>query len=290
MKKQTVFFVLVLVFLCSIVAGCTLDMQKQGAQAKESASPSAKETAGVTSSHQPGAAAASKTPVPSASLSQTTAKQDFTSLAPTTVMAFSELVGDNGDYREVSRYPDAGTYKLVVNVYYQFITAYKKDAKGEYSIPARYMVCSTGAIKTPTPVGSFEMGTKRIRFGKFMSYGVYGQYWSQITRSIYFHSLLYTKRDADTYTKSSYRNLGKRVSHGCIRMLVPDARWIYYNIAPGTKVDIIRGKKDTNLEAIKNQLVRAALPAKRPKLVKGDIPVTEPWPGYTGKTAASAGQ
>lgn len=214
-------------------------------------------------------------------------EEDFAKLAPTTVMSFEELVGDNGDYKPVKDYPPAGTYKLVVNIYYQFITAYKKDADGHYSIPVRYMICSSGSPKKPTPTGKFKLGKERHRFSKFVTYNVYGQYWTQITRNIYFHSLLYTEKDASTYTNSSYQNLGKRVSHGCVRMLVPDARWIYYNAAPGTVVEIIRGKKDEKLAEIKKKLTRAKLPSKRPDLKKGKIPVTEAWPGYKGPVASA---
>jgi len=144
------------------------------------------------------------------------------------------------------------------------------------------MICSTGTRKTPTPTGKFEMGTARNRFAEFETYKVYGQYWSQIDSSIFFHSILYKKKSAKTYTTSSYRNLGRRASHGCIRLLVPDARWIFYNAAPGTAVEIIRGRKDAKQAAIKKKLTRASLPGRRPNLVKGKIPVTEPWPGYDG--------
>ncbi len=212
--------------------------------------------------------------------------EEFYKLAPTTGMTFEELVGDNGDYTPVREYPKAGTYKLVVNIYYQFVTVYTKDEKGEYTIPSRYMVCTTGRRGMSTPTGTFKMQKERLRFGKFVSYGVYGQYWSRVVRSIYMHSLLYTKRNAKYYTKSSYRDLGKRVSHGCIRLLVPDARWVYYNAAPGTVVQIIKGKKDPEMQAIKDRLTKAPLPSKRPNLKRGKIPVTEAWPGYTGTLSA----
>ena len=192
------------------------------------------------------------------------------------------MVGDNGDYSDPEEYPGAGTYKLVVNVYYQYITVYRKDSAGEYTAPARYMICSTGSAKNPTPVGTFEMGENRYRFSEFESYHVYGQYWTEITDNIFFHSVLYSKEDANTYITSSYKNLGKRVSHGCIRLLVPDARWIYYNAAPKTAVEIIEGKEDPESAAIKEKLIRAELPEERVELQKGKIPVTEPWPGYTG--------
>ncbi len=210
--------------------------------------------------------------------------QSFDMLAPTTAMTFEELVGDNDVYDEddLPPFPPADTYKLVINVYHQFATVYKKDAGGGYTVPVRYIIVSSGARKTPTPQGTFEMGDSSVRFGKFVTYGVFGQYWRQITRSIFCHSLIYESRNARSYT-NSYNELGKRVSHGCVRMLVPDARWIYYNLGPGTVCEIIRGDKDDQeAAAIKEQLVFPEKPSKRPALKAGDIPVTEAWPGWQG--------
>jgi lipoprotein-anchoring transpeptidase ErfK/SrfK len=34
------------------------------------------------------------------------------------------------------------------------------------------------------------------------------------------------------------RRLGQKASHGCIRLTLPDAKWLYENIRPGTKVVI----------------------------------------------------
>jgi len=208
----------------------------------------------------------------------------FDKLAPATTMTFEELVGDNDVYDEndMPPYPAPDTYKLVINVYHQFAAVYKKDAGGEYTVPVRYIIVSSGAHKTPTPLGTFEMGKSSVRFGEFVSYGVYGQYWRQITRSIFCHSLIYESRNARSYT-NSYKELGKRVSHGCVRMLVPDARWIYYNLGPGTVCDIIRGdKEDAEAAAIKAQLIYPEKPSERPALKAGEIPVTEAWPGWQG--------
>lgn len=208
----------------------------------------------------------------------------FDMLAPTTTMTFEELVGDNDVYDEddLPPFPSADTYKLIINVYHQFATVYKKDDNGEYTVPVRYIIVSSGAHKTPTPQGTFVMGDSSVRFGKFVTYGVFGQYWRQITRNIFCHSLIYESRNARSYT-SSYNELGKRVSHGCVRMLVPDARWIYYNLGPGTVCEIIRGdKNDEEAAAIKAQLIRPEKPSKRPALKAGEIPVTEAWPGWQG--------
>jgi hypothetical protein len=71
-------------------------------------------------------------------------------------------------------------------------------------------------------------------------------------------------------------------------MMVPDARWIYYNLAPGTVCEIIRGdKNDKMAAAIKAQLVFPEKPGSRPGLQPGAIPVTEAWPGWQGNAQAS---
>ena len=49
--------------------------------------------------------------------------------------------------------------------------------------------------------------------------------------------------------------LGKKASHGCIRLTVPDARWIFYNICYDTTVEIRKGSKDDEAtKAIREQL------------------------------------
>jgi lipoprotein-anchoring transpeptidase ErfK/SrfK len=209
----------------------------------------------------------------------------FSELAPTTTMSFAELVGDNGVYQdetEIPPVPAADTYKLVINEYHQFAAVYKKDAGGAFTVPVRYLIVSSGAHKTPSPKGTFKMREDYVRFGQFVEFKVYGQYWRQIVRSIYCHSLIYSRRHANSYT-SSYSDLGKRASHGCIRMMVPDARWIYYNLGPGTVCEIVKGdKNDEAAAAIKAQLVFPKRPSSRPGLKPGNIPVTEAWPGWQG--------
>ncbi len=259
--------------------------QKQpGAAPSESVSATATETANAQPSGTP-----APTPEPTAvpepePLALEKQPLTFAQLAPTTTMAFEELAGDNDVYDEddLPPFPAGDTYKLVINVYHQFATVYKKDANGEFTVPVRYIVVSSGARKTPTPIGTFEMGTSSVRFGKFQTYGVYGQYWRQIVRSIFCHSLIYESRNPRSYTVS-YNELGKRASHGCVRMLVPDVRWIYYNLGPGTVCEIITGdKNDTEAAAIKAQLIRAPKPAKRPDLTPGSYTVTEAWAGWQG--------
>ncbi|MBC8538154.1 L,D-transpeptidase family protein [Christensenellaceae bacterium NSJ-63] len=207
-----------------------------------------------------------------------TQEKTFAELAPTTTMEFAELVGDNGIYEIPEKFPEKGTYKVVVDIYHQVVLVYSRDESGEYTVPERYMICTTGSEETPTPLGTFSAEDHRVRFKKFDIDDVYAQYWTQITGEIYFHSLLYTQKDASAYTVKSYKKLGERDSHGCIRLLVPDARWLFYHIAPGTDIEIREGsEEDRETAKIKEQLTRPSLPETRPTLEPGKIPDTDTW-------------
>ena len=207
-----------------------------------------------------------------------TYSDNFDIIAPTSNMSFAELVGDNGIYNLPEGFPEPGTYKIIVDKYYQLIMVFSKDENGDYTVPVRYMLCSTGTSSSPTRSGTFHLKSYRVRFGLFANTDVYGQYWSQIDGRMYFHSILYSKRDASSYT-GSFNNLGKRASHGCIRLTVPDARWIWYNAAPGTTVIVRDGSSsDTTTAAIKKMLTLDKMPDERPGSLTGDdIPYTDNW-------------
>ena len=157
-------------------------------------------------------------------------------------MRYAELVGDNGDYSKVSSWPPAGTYSIEIDLTNRVMTVF--DSAGT---PVRQMLCTIGRWDTPTPQGTFLMGGQRERFGYFEKFECYAQYWSQIDGDIFIHSVLYREKDADTLIRSSYRNLGRASSHGCVRLTVPDARWIYENVAPGSQVTILKKDKDKAL-------------------------------------------
>ncbi|MCR5431026.1 MAG: L,D-transpeptidase [Lachnospiraceae bacterium] len=207
-------------------------------------------------------------------------EKEWDDLAPTTHMTFEELVGDNGIYEYPAAFGTPDTYKIIVDLKYQVVLVYEKDENGEYTVPVRYMLCSSGANKTSSPVGTFEMKDYRVRFSRFVNTDDYGQYWSLITGRIYFHSILYDSRNASDYITSTWNNLGKNVSHGCIRLSVPDARFIYYNMAPGTIVQIRKGSSsDTETKEIREKLIegKAKAPSERVTLKAGDIPYTDNW-------------
>jgi len=79
------------------------------------------------------------------------------------------------------------------------------------------------------------------------------------------------------FIRESYDDLGTKASHACIRLTVPDARWMFYNIGYGTTCEIRDGDiNDANVAAIRAQL---KLPPSKDnvKLKAGDIPWTDNW-------------
>lgn len=124
------------------------------------------------------------------------------------------------------------TYYIKVNRQMNTVTVYTKDKDGYFTEPYKAMVCSTGG---DTPTGTYDIsGCGQWNWLGLVG-GVCGQYCTQIIGDILFHSVPYTER----YNKGSlqpgeYDKLGTTCSHGCIRLTVADAKWIYdnkYNIA-----------------------------------------------------------
>lgn len=93
--------------------------------------------------------------------------------------------------------------------------------------------CCVGAHDTPTDVGQFEI------FGKgkwFPTNGNRCWYFSMIHGDQWFHSVIYD--DSDSPVNIVDNTMGASVSHGCIRLSLSNAKWIYDNIPLKTKVKI----------------------------------------------------
>lgn len=143
---------------------------------------------------------------------------------------------------------DPTKYYILLDLKNQIVTVYGKDAEGKYTKIVRRMICSSGDTTVdpldplskpkPTPKGVWKIGG-RERFGKFAAFGgTYARYWTQIVGGVFFHSILFKKRDINTLETGAYGALGRNVSHGCVRLYVEDAKWIYYYCPPGTKINV----------------------------------------------------
>lgn len=132
-------------------------------------------------------------------------------------------------------------YLIKVNRYYNTITIYAQDDTGEYNEPVKAITCSVGRKGTETIVGTFK--TKEKYRWKLLMGDVWGQYSTRIVGGILFHSVYYYgKCNPATLAVNQYNKLGTAASHGCIRLSVQDAKWIYDNCPAGTTVIIYDDK------------------------------------------------
>ncbi len=134
---------------------------------------------------------------------------------------------------------DEFPYYIKVNRQQNCVTIYTKDENGEYTVPYKAMICSTG-LYNATPCGTFHLSTKylwRELFGN-----VYGQYATRITGGVLFHSVPYYKKSKNSLCSEKYNKLGQQASMGCIRLTVEDAKWIAENCPSGTAVEIYDDK------------------------------------------------
>ena len=114
--------------------------------------------------------------------------------------------------------------------------AYSKDANGDYTVPAKAMVCSVG-MDGKTPTGTFVTPGTKYEW-RLLSGNVYGQYATRINGPYLFHSGPYFTKDKGDLEYAEYNKLGSPASLGCIRLSVEDAKWVYENCPEGTTVVI----------------------------------------------------
>ena len=133
--------------------------------------------------------------------------------------------------------PTPVPYFLEVDVANQVTKVYTRDENGEFTVLYRTFLCSTGTTGYPSTIGTFTLTERRALWAQFPKWGNgTAQYWTQINDSIAFHSVIYEDYDPTKLKVSSFRKLGSRASHGCIRLTLPDAKWIYNNCGAGTQV------------------------------------------------------
>ena len=150
------------------------------------------------------------------------------------------------------------SYYITVNRAKCQVMVYAKSETGRYDIPVKTFVCSVGLPGTPTPTGTFTTPAK-YRWHTLMGPS-YGQYCTRIVGGVLFHSVAGSNMTSHNLSAGNYNMLGQPASHGCVRLCVRDAKWIYDNCALGTTVTI----SDT-----------AAMQFDKPTSIK--IPASQNW-------------
>lgn len=131
-----------------------------------------------------------------------------------------------------------GNYYIKINKGTNVVTVYKQDGT-----PYTAFTCSIGYA---TPIGTFYTPAK-YRWWT-LDGPSYGQYCTRITGGILFHSVWYYAQTKNSQSYVQYNRLGTTASHGCCRLTVAAAKWIYDNCPLGTKVIIFNGtEKDDPL-------------------------------------------
>ena len=146
---------------------------------------------------------------------------------PFTNKAVNRLPADQQAMLNVAnRYSSRTNWLLLINNAACRVGVYQ-GSRGNWRQVA-YWLCSPGKPSTPTVRGEYTVTGRGYSFG----HGYTCYYYTQFYGNYLFHSVLY---DQGTFRVQDGR-LGQQLSHGCVRLDINNAKWIYQNIPNGTKV------------------------------------------------------
>ncbi|MCY6960632.1 L,D-transpeptidase family protein [Clostridium brassicae] len=121
-------------------------------------------------------------------------------------------------------------YSIIVDLSDQYVYIYKNGKL------LRKVICSTGQNATPTPTGTYIIGSRGSYFLTGYKNSVKCYNWVRFNYNFLFHSVLCTKSGQPL--QSAVSQLGHKASHGCIRLPLNDSKWFYNTIPAGTLVTI----------------------------------------------------
>lgn len=152
------------------------------------------------------------------------------------VKGYKMYFGTNGAMQQDVSGMIGGPYRIRVNRTKCQITVLAKDGSNGWTIPVKSMTCSVGNPITLTPAGTFYIGDQD-RWHILMGPS-WGQWTSHVVNGIFIHSVAGSSTSQYNLSSWDYNMLGQPASHGCIRVCVRDAKWIYDNCGRGTQVTI----------------------------------------------------
>ena len=194
-----------------------------------------------------------------------------------------DMMFNNQDVSNVSATPKPTPvptpipYAVTVDVTNQVVNVYGLDENGGYTNLVRQMICSTGTKAYPSDLGDWTLNGRTARWATFPKWGGgWAQYWTRINSGIAFHSVLYNTTNTMDLATGSYYDLGSRASHGCIRLLVSDAKWVYENLGKGVVVTI---RNDLPADPELTQSLKPA-PLDKSRMLPKATPEPTPPPVY----------
>lgn len=126
----------------------------------------------------------------------------------------------------VKQFSSGSQYFIWVDLSRQLVQVFQ-GRQGKWQL-IKTFVCASGKNETPSIRGTFKVYE---RGKQFSSGGAIAKNWVRFYDSYMFHSIL-----VDSKGNVVDGTLGKRASHGCIRLSLDDSKWIYTNIPNGTTV------------------------------------------------------
>ena len=141
-----------------------------------------------------------------------------------------ELVLADPMVRKAQDYTSTTPYLILVDTAEHKVGVFSGGGNGGWR-RIHFWDCANGAPATPTVKGSFTVG---IRGYYFDSSNARCFYYTQFYGNYLFHSTLYYQYPTPSHPMDS--RLGMALSHGCVRLQLDNAKWIYDNIPWGTKV------------------------------------------------------
>ena len=159
----------------------------------------------------------------------------------TLILALAMVITLFAAYLEPASAASSGKYWLKVNQKRNVITAYK-NIGGKWK-PVRAMLCSTGVNTSPATTtynGTWRTSSKKrwLTMSLDGNFFDYGQYTAHLYGGIFIHSVWYYAPKHNAQARAEFNKLGRKASHGCIRVSTADAKWMYDNCPAGTKVTI----------------------------------------------------
>jgi len=128
-------------------------------------------------------------------------------------------------------FSNSDDFRIEVDLTKQKVFVYYKDNM------IREMICSGGADQSPTPQGEFETSDK-IKYSWVERFDVGAFYWTRFYKKYLFHSVPFDKNREMIIEE--YEKLGSPASHGCIRLKLEEAKWLYEKLPSGVKVIIYK--------------------------------------------------
>jgi len=152
-------------------------------------------------------------------------KEDKTSSEEAETRGFDdELNMEEGKDIDFSSSED---FKIEVDLSRQIVLVYYKNAL------IKEMKCSGGKESSQTPIGEFTT-TEKVYYQWVAKFNVGAYYWTRFYKDYLFHSVPFDENGE--IIEEEYNKLGTPASHGCIRLKLDEAKWLYEKLPLGAKV------------------------------------------------------